>query len=221
MPSVCSVKIHLPSAAPQDTGREPWSSVRRPHVVGEIDDPRVRLRPILEDDLPMLDRFLGEAETAGEFGWFGWGDPQPVRRRWAENRLLGEEGARLMVIRGDERLGFVAWNRVQATRTSYYWSVGIGLLPEARGRGYGTTAQRLLVRHLFAHTTVNRIQADTEVDNVAERRALEKAGFTEEGILRGVGFRDGRWRDGVRYSVIRSDLDPGDGSGASAGPEAR
>ena len=28
------------------------------------------------------------------------------------------------------------------------------LLPEARRRGYGTQAQRLLARYLFAHTTV-------------------------------------------------------------------
>jgi Acetyltransferase (GNAT) domain len=46
------------------------------------------------------------------------------------------------------------------------WEIGIVLLPEARGRGYGTQAQRLLARYLFAHTTVHRIWAGTEVDNV-------------------------------------------------------
>ena len=79
------------------------------------------------------------------------------------------------------------------------------LLPEARGRGYGTQAQRLLVRYLFAHTTVHRIWAGTEVDNLAEQRALEKAGFTREGITRATGWRDGSWRDGVIYSVLRTD----------------
>jgi RimJ/RimL family protein N-acetyltransferase len=51
--------------------------------------------------------------------------------------------------------------------------------------GVGTQAQRLLVRYLFAHTPAHRIVASTEVDNVAERRALEKIGFTAEGIARG------------------------------------
>jgi RimJ/RimL family protein N-acetyltransferase len=37
-------------------------------------------------------------------------------------------------------------------------------------RSYGTTARRLLVRYLFAHTTVHRIEAATEVDNIAEQR---------------------------------------------------
>jgi RimJ/RimL family protein N-acetyltransferase len=84
--------------------------------------------------------------------------------------------------------------------------MGIGLLPEARGKGWGTQAHRELVRYLFAHTTVVRIEADTEAENIAEQRALEKAGFTREGVLRSVGFRDGRWRDGVRYSILRDDL---------------
>jgi RimJ/RimL family protein N-acetyltransferase len=58
---------------------------------------------------------------------------------------------------------------------------------------------------LFAHTTAHRIEAGTEADNIAEQRALEKAGFTREGVLRGIGWRGGSWRDGVLYSLLRTD----------------
>ncbi|MFD4622167.1 GNAT family N-acetyltransferase [Streptomyces sp. NPDC058475] len=85
--------------------------------------------------------------------------------------------------------------------------LGLALLPEARGKGVGTEAQRQLVRYLFAHTLVMRIEADTETDNIAEQRALEKAGFTREGVLSSVVFRDRRWRDGVKYSILRDDID--------------
>jgi L-amino acid N-acyltransferase YncA len=73
------------------------------------------------------------------------------------------------------------------------------------GRGYGTQAQRLLARYLFAHTTAHRIWAGTQVGNLAEQRALEKAGFTREGVTRATGWRDGAWRDGVIYSLLRTD----------------
>jgi len=86
------------------------------------------------------------------------------------------------------------------------WAIGIGLAPEFRGRGYGSEAQQLLVRYLFAHTPVNRVEATTEIANVAEQRALEKAGFTREGILRGASFRQGRYRDYVIYSVLRDEV---------------
>jgi RimJ/RimL family protein N-acetyltransferase len=165
----------------------------------------ITLRPVREDDLAVLERLTQDPEATGEFAWFGWHDPMRYRRRWAEDGLLGEEGGALMVTRGEERLGFVAWNRRRTARTSYCFTMGIAMLPEARGHGYGTEAHRLLVRYLFAHTTVHRIEADTEVDNLAERTALEKAGFSREGVMRGVAWRDGAWRDGVCYAVLRAD----------------
>jgi RimJ/RimL family protein N-acetyltransferase len=67
-------------------------------------------------------------------------------------------------------------------------------------------AQRLLVRYLFAHTQVSRVEATTEITNAAEQRALEKAGFTREGVLRGTTFRQGRWHDQVIYSVLRDEI---------------
>jgi len=76
---------------------------------------------------------------------------------------------------------------------------------EDLGDGRVTQKHRLLARYLFAHTTVHRIWAGTEVDDVAERKALERAGFTREGVMRGVGWRDGAWRDGVTYSLLRTD----------------
>ena len=36
--------------------------------------------------------------------------------------------------------------------------------------------------------------------------ALARAGFTREGISRGIGWRDGAWRDGVIYSRLRTGL---------------
>ena len=80
------------------------------------------------------------------------------------------------------------------------------MLPEARGRGVGTAAQRMLVRYLFAHTQVNRIDANTDLTNVAEQRALEKAGFTREGVLRGAQFREGTYHDMVLYSILRHEV---------------
>ncbi|MFI1167533.1 GNAT family N-acetyltransferase [Streptomyces sp. NPDC020801] len=166
----------------------------------------IALRPVGAEDLPVMERFLLDPEAASPFQWYGWRDPGRWRRQWSEGGLITDDAGHLMVARGTERLGFVAWRKVTPAPGSYYWNVGIALLPEARGRGAGTEAQRQLVRYLFAHTAVVRIEADTEAGNVAEQRALEKAGFTREGVLRSVAFRDGRWRDGVRYGILRGDL---------------
>ena len=171
-------------------------------------DEVVALRPVAEEDLPFLERLTQDPDAAGEYAWSGWRDLLRLREGWAKDRLVGEDGGVLLIARGSERLGFVSWFQVDFP-PSYYWSMGIALLPEARGKGYGTLAHRLLAEYLFAHTQLNRVEAETETGNLAEQRALEKAGFTREGILRGACFRDGEWRDMVSYSMIRSDLTAG------------
>lgn len=79
--------------------------------------------------------------------------------------------------------------------------IGIWLRPTARG--HGADAQHVLADLFFRHTTVNRVDAGTDVSNVAEQRALTKAGFTREGTTRGAQRRDGSYRDCILYSVLR------------------
>ena len=52
---------------------------------------------------------------------------------------------------------------------------------------------------------MERLEASTDVDNAAEQRALDKAGFTREGVLRSAQFRDGTFHDLVLYSRLRGD----------------
>jgi RimJ/RimL family protein N-acetyltransferase len=105
-------------------------------------------------------------------------------------------------------LGGVSWHAVDygGTVSCSAWNIGIGLLPAARGRGIGTVAQRMLVEHLLATTELDRIEASTDIDNVAEQKALEKAGFRREGVLRGAQLRGGVRRDLVHYGLVRGDL---------------
>ena len=83
---------------------------------------------------------------------------------------------------------------------------GIELIPEARGHGYGSEAQAQLAAYLFATSDVNRVEAATDLENVAEQRSLEKAGFRREGVLRGSQFRAGRYHDLVYYAILREDI---------------
>jgi len=80
-------------------------------------------------------------------------------------------------------------------------SIGVSLTPDARGRGIGTVAQSLLATALH-RAGVHRVQASTDVQNIAERRSLARAGFVAEGVARGAQVRaDGR-HDLVLFSCL-------------------
>jgi ribosomal-protein-alanine N-acetyltransferase len=109
----------------------------------------------------------------------GFRSPRARRRRWEKDGWLGDHSARLAVALPDGTLaGIVGWRSIKTGGPDIgCLEIGILLFPEHRGRGLGTAAQRLLVECLFAATLANRLQAITNVENIAEQRALERIGF--------------------------------------------
>ena len=167
----------------------------------------VALRPVTADDLTVFEARFYDKSGTGEYQWFGHRAPHNDRQQLSESGLLTPDGGQLTVIRGGEVCGRVEWFRSTWGRaeTSSCWSIAAGLLPECQGQGVGTTAQRLLAEYLFAHTRAERLQAWTDVENIGEQKALERAGFAREGVLRAAQWRGGEWHDQVLYSRLRTD----------------
>jgi ribosomal-protein-alanine N-acetyltransferase len=175
-------------------------------------DEPVRLRPIEEADLDTLRRFDTDPSSRGPYLSSGFRSPRIRRRRWEEDGWLGADSGQLAVAQpGGTLAGIVAWRSIQTGGPEIgcleigCLEIGILLFPERRGQGLGTAAQRLLAQYLFATTLANRLQAITDVENIAEQKALERAGFRREGVMRGLAFDGGRWHDGVLYARLRDD----------------
>jgi RimJ/RimL family protein N-acetyltransferase len=160
----------------------------------------VNLRPQLPEDLPLL---TGGHSPFDDFG------PRARDASPAPCKLDGTGG--LAIVTEDGQLaGDLGWHWRQwgPTTGSHCPMIGIWLRPEYRGRGIGRDAQAQIVELFFRHTTTNRVEAHTDIENAAEQRALEAAGFRREGIVRGAQWRDGTHHDGVLYAVLRSDPRP-------------
>lgn len=172
-----------------------------------VEGKRVRLRDVRLEDADVLDQWHAALEP-GSFNYFG---PRALTDRDALVRgpMRNERNGLLIIERIDDSqpVGTIAYRRVGygPLPDSDAWQLGIDLAAEARGQGYGTEAQRLLADWLFATTPVNRVEAATDVENVAEQRSLEKAGYVREGVLRGSQFRAGAFHDLVYYSRLRDD----------------
>lgn len=171
----------------------------------------IRLRDVTLADADLLDEWARSPEVQGEFNDFGEraDNSAEIREALARGPLRNERNGVMLIERVvDGRLvGQVGWHEVHygPAPKSRAWNIGISLIPEARGHGYGGIAQRMLAGWLFAMTDANRVEAQTDVDNIPEQRALEKAGFTREGVLRGAQFRAGGYHDLISYARLRAD----------------
>ena len=170
----------------------------------------VRLREATLEDASFVDERAGRPGSMGEFNDFGL-TPMPFAETVAgRGRLITFDKGLLLIERiGDgQPIGDISWHAVSygPGDRSKALNIGLSLIPEARGHGYGTEAQRLVAELLFRLFDIERIEASTDVENIAEQRSLEKAGFTREGTLRGAQWRAGAHHDLVSYSILREDL---------------
>jgi RimJ/RimL family protein N-acetyltransferase len=160
----------------------------------------LRLRPLGGRDRALSER-VSQPEVAGE--WDSFDDPPDEMlpsARFAGSTLVIE-------LADGTAAGVVSSIRVPygPNARSLAYRIGITVLPEPRNRGIGAAAQRLLADRLLSQPDVNRVEADTDVGNIPEQRALERAGFTREGVVRGAQWRRGGWHDRVLYGRLRSD----------------
>lgn len=168
------------------------------------------LRAFREEDLPFLDRLSSDPEALGTFEWPGFTDVRTHRRRWEEDGYIGATSGTVAIDVGDDLVaGIALWkSEGRGVPRGVTYEIGIALVPEHRGRGLGTAAQRLLVDYIFDHTTANRVEAMTNGENVAEQRSLEKLGFQREGILRSRSFIRGNYSDVLVYGLLRDEARP-------------
>ena len=168
----------------------------------------VRLRPVRADDLATLSLRMADDDA---FQFFGHVAENEFERRYAANGMISDDLGVLAVEDAEGTLvGRVSWFAVRhgPASTARALNIGIVLRPEHRGRGLGTAAQAAFAEYLFATTLIERLEAGTDVENVAEQRALEKAGFRREGVARHAQFRAGAWHDLVTFSRLRGDPAP-------------
>jgi RimJ/RimL family protein N-acetyltransferase len=167
-----------------------------------------RLRRIEPADLDVIESQWSSREIAGVHSWFGHRDAGYLRRCLdAGDLITGDRGTLAVADDDGGVVGEFQWIKVMhgPPPNGNCWNIGIWVVPEHRGKGHGTEAQRLGAAYLFEHTMMERVEAGTETGNLAEQRALEKAGFTREGVLRRACFRGGEWRDMVIYSKLRGE----------------
>ncbi|GHO85281.1 GNAT family N-acetyltransferase [Dictyobacter formicarum] len=168
---------------------------------------KICLRPLRRSDLDLLHEHANDPEFEGEYNNFGLKRDRHLLAAFEEDGLLNSQFANLVVTTPDDQfLGIVSYHPARyGPEASIAYNIGISLAPEQRGKGYGGEAQKLLADYLFKTYPIMRVEASTDVTNIAEQRALAEAGFTREATVRKAQWRGGAWHDLLIYSKLRGE----------------
>ena len=148
-------------------------------------DPQTRRR--LNDEPLTPDRLRDSVSRTQEQWSAGTGAPFVIADA-GDDRPLGLVNLQFA---GDEEVGGLA----------------VSVFPQARGRGVASAARRLAAVWGLRELGLRRVFAEAAADNHASIRAIEKAGFRQEGLLRAHCTTNGISHDCVMFSLVSDDLE--------------
>ncbi|XP_052147807.1 uncharacterized protein LOC127766723 [Oryza glaberrima] len=129
-------------------------------------------------------------------------------RAFIRDTVLPHPWFRAICLAGDGDGGATPVGAVSVTPTADRCraEVAVAVARAHWGKGVATAALRRALAAAFADLDgVERVEALVDVGNAASRRALEKAGFQQEAVLRSYCVVKGQLRDMVIYSFISTD----------------
>ena len=171
-----------------------------------IQTERLLLRPFQVEDAPaMFKNWSSDEEVTHYLTWpphesvettkesiNRWVDgyQNPLQFKWAivfDNEVVGS----IDVVHLEEKLDAV--------------EIGYALSRKCWGKGIMTEALVAVSRYLLEEAGCNRVAARHDVNNLASRKVMQKAGMTYEGTLRQNGKNNQGICDMAYYSIIKAD----------------
>lgn len=165
----------------------------------------IRLEPL------SIEAHLGDLQAAGSdpeiFRWFSrdWSAPEAMGAFIEEALAMQVDGTAVpfatVLQETDEAIGSTRFGAIapEHRRVEIGWT---WLTPDHQRTAANTEAKFLMLRHAFEEWDCLRAELKTDSRNDQSRRAIERIGATEEGILRKHMQSHQGTRDTVYYSII-------------------
>ena len=123
------------------------------------------------------------------------------------NRMADGSRVQFAVVLPDENKAIGSTGYLDIDRTNRTLEVGMTWYGVDYQRTFvNTECKYLLLKHAFEDQDARRVCIKTDVNNTRSRRAIERIGGVQEGILRNHRInRDGSNRDSVYYGIVDSE----------------
>lgn len=163
-----------------------------------IDEKNITIRTIEDEDLEIIHKWNSQM-VRGDFQEFRFQSLNELKKEYNENGLCSNEFQILMLKDKGSKIGLVYLNFYRDGIVK----IGLVLNPESCNKGIGTIILKIMTKYLFNNYQVVRIEADTDVENIAAQKILKKVGFLKEGTLRKYRFHHGKYHNSYIYGLVR------------------
>lgn len=143
------------------------------------------LRRIEEADIPLLLQWSHCSECYGDFL-----TPERFTRDQLQQQLISgacwndhEKHFMVELKTGGPPIGTIHFWSIPGKKDTVVMALKIAVISE-RGKGYGTEAQKFLIKHLMEVEKIDKVLMYTDVNNIAQQRCLNKLGFRLQESLR-------------------------------------
>ena len=173
------------------------------NIVGDL----VALGPLRRDLLPLYQRWINDFASVRTLAL----PPQPMtfeaEAAWYDGHTSPNERMFTIYERATWRpVGNTDLRDIDHRNRSASFGILIGE-PDARGKGYGTEATRLMLDYAFTALGLHNVLLTCYEFNLAGQRAYQKAGFKEIGRRRQCRWLNGRLWDEIFMDCLATEFD--------------
>lgn len=148
-------------------------------IARRLVDYEVELPPTIEEANKFAETFVNFAPGTG-------------RLMFTIETLEGENVGSLNLCGVDERNGT--------------FGIGAQVDRDHRGKGYGTSAMRILLRYAFLERRLNKFNVSVLEGNIGSATMMKKLGCKQEGIRRQVVYTNGKYLDEIFFGLTKDEF---------------
>ncbi len=164
----------------------------------------VSVRRATADDVDFLHELANDEDVEPFMGARAARTREAIADEVARSEREPDAFGRFLIEVDGERAGMLGFDRVsEANRIAHLEKFAV----HRDFRGVGVEAAQLFCRHLIFDLGYHRLELEIYGFNERAQRHAERVGYVREGVRRKAYLRHGEWQDGVRYSLLREDIE--------------
>lgn len=166
----------------------------------------VRLRPIEPGDIERMYAWHLDAELEILSSWGPRRSRAAFEKRWT--RIIEEPDEKFILFAieaAGDLVGRIELAEIDREHRRAVTGLFVGKR-EARGRGVGSTALRIMLDYAFTVENLEKICGHVFGFNARSQRLMTRVGFTLEGVLREHDVHNGARRDAHAYGILKREF---------------